>query len=77
MRKSGLDDLRDAVSRMAQGGSLWAPPRMEQVLYQGGMLVMQGRRTIFVHYDPSTGAHADLDEVIAIAGEASRRRWPF
>lgn len=43
------------------------PPKMEQGLLQGGTFVFNGPRTVFAHYDPSTGAHASLDTVIDAA----------
>ena len=36
-------------------------------MVQGGTFVFDGAEEIFAHYDASSGAHADLDEVIRIA----------
>jgi hypothetical protein len=43
------------------------PPKQAQALLQGGTFVFNGDRTVYAHYDPSTAAHADVDEVLAIA----------
>ena len=47
----------------------WIPPKLEQGLQQGGTFVFRGDREIFSHYDPSTGAHANLATVLAAALE--------
>jgi hypothetical protein len=46
---------------------LWNPPRPAQALQQGGVVVFHGRRAVFVHRDPATGAHADMEEVVRAA----------
>lgn len=56
-------DLRAALANWQP----WIPPKLSQGLQQGGMLVFEGERTLFAHADPSTGAHASLDEVLAVA----------
>lgn len=43
-----------------------ASPRSHR-LQQGGVFVFDGRELLFSHYDPSTGAHADLEDVIRAA----------
>lgn len=55
-------DLKEALSTW----KAWIPPKLEQGLQQGGVFAFDGERTIFQYYDPSTGAHADLEEVIKI-----------
>ena len=57
------EDLRAALARWRP----WIPPKLSQGLQQGGMIVFEGDRTLFAHADPSTGAHASLDEVLAVA----------
>lgn len=59
LKDDGATDLRDATARWKP----WIPPRLEQGLQQGGMLVFQGGSLLWSHYDPSTGAHADLNQV--------------
>ena len=51
----------------------WIPPKLEQGLQQGGTLVFYGDQEVFCHKDPSTGAHASFDEVIATALKTSER----
>ena len=57
-------DLAEALATW----KAWIPPKLEQGLQQGGVFVFDGEATIFQYYDPSTGAHADMNEVLAIAG---------
>lgn len=49
----------------------WIPPKGEQALQQGGVLVFKGKTCVFKRVDPATGNHLDLDELIRIAREAS------
>ena len=46
---------------------LWNPPRQDQALQQGGVVVFEGHIPVWVHRDPATGAHADLEEVVRVA----------
>lgn len=50
-----------------QSYKMLAPPSVGQVLWQGGMLVFEGPTLLWAHADPSTAAHADLDQVVAVA----------
>ena len=45
----------------------WLPPKSDQGLQQGGAFVFEGEELLFQHYDPSTGAHVDLDTVLKVA----------
>ena len=46
----------------------WRPwSRSDQGLQQGGAFVFEGDKLLFQHYDPSTGAHVDLDELLQTA----------
>jgi hypothetical protein len=47
--------------------AFFTPPKQEQAFLQGGTFVFSGPRTLFAHYDPSTAAHASIDEVVEIA----------
>jgi hypothetical protein len=49
----------------------YLPPKSEQALLQGGTFVFCGPRTLFAHYDPSTAAHASINDVLAIAEAAA------
>lgn len=46
---------------------LWHPPTADQALQQGGVVIFDGETPIWVHRDPATGAHADMEEVIKVA----------
>mmetsp|Transcript_25050 Transcript_25050/g.42844 ORF Transcript_25050/g.42844 Transcript_25050/m.42844 type:complete len:157 (-) Transcript_25050:406-876(-) len=62
-KKNGAKDLIEATSRW----KAWLPPKNDQGLQQGGAFVFEGDTLLFGHYDPSTGAHADLDDVLRAA----------
>lgn len=72
-----LDRVKEQQKRQDLVDSLtnwkpWIPPKLDQGLQQGGMFVFQGRESVFAHYDPSTGAHADLNEVLTTAIELAK-----
>lgn len=64
-QRDGAEDLIAATSRWKP----WLPPKSDQGLQQGGAFVFEGEKLLFGHYDPSTGAHADLEEVLSAALE--------
>lgn len=66
-KKDGAADLLAATARWKP----WLPPLSDQGLQQGGAFVFQGEELLFSHYDPSTGAHADLDSILNAALRAS------
>ena len=41
--------------------------KSDQGLQQGGAFVFEGDKLLFQHYDPSTGAHVDLDDLLQAA----------
>ena len=45
----------------------WIPPKLDQGLQQGGMFVFRGDQVLFSHFDPATGAHADIATVLSVA----------
>jgi len=57
-------DLKEALETWKP----WIPPKLSQGLQQGGVFAFDGATTVFQYYDPSTGAHADLDSVLASLG---------
>jgi len=63
VRKDGAADLLAATARWKP----WLPPKSDQGLQQGGAFVFDGADLLFQHYDPSTGAHADLNQLIRVA----------
>lgn len=72
MRKGpdGAKDLQNLLGRWVERG-VWVPPKQDQAFNQGGMFVLRGKEMLFAHYDPSAGAHADLERVLQIATEAA------
>ena len=68
-QKDGATDLIKATANWKP----WLPPKSDQGLQQGGMFVFEGQVQAFEHYDPSTGAHADLNSIVAAALAAADR----
>ena len=62
-QQDGATDLLAATSRWKP----WLPPKSDQGLQQGGAFVFEGAELLFQHFDPSTGAHADLSSVLGAA----------
>ena len=63
--KDGMSNLLQVLSKWKKAAYL--PPKQSQAFNQGGTFIFDGSRTIFAHYDESTGAHADFAEVIDLA----------
>lgn len=66
LKRAQADGAADLVKATANWKP-WLPPKSDQGLQQGGVFVFEGRSLLFSHYDPSTGAHADLDDVLRAA----------
>lgn len=67
--KSGrIEDLKEVMNVWTKG-PLWIPPKQDQAFQQGGVMIFEGSRLLYVHKDPATGAHADLEEVVKVATE--------
>lgn len=49
----------------------WQPPQQDQALQQGGVVVFAGHRATWMHFDPATSVHADLERVVAEARAAA------
>jgi len=62
-QKDGAADMLSALQRWKP----WIPPKLDQGLQQGGVFVFDGSTELFQHYDPATGAHADLNQVLNAA----------
>jgi len=60
------------LTRALQAWKPWIPPKLEQGLQQGGVVVFDGEETLYERKDPSTGAHAPLDIVLNIATDRRR-----
>ena len=57
----GLDGLKAATANY----TMIAPPRPDDALQQGGLLVVDGERVMYAWRDEGTGDHAPLAEVLA------------
>lgn len=64
-----MDDLSAVLKRWTP----WVPPRQDQALQQGGLLVFDGRSCVYAHYDAATGAHADLAVVLGVSQDMAAR----
>ena len=62
--KDGLKDLGTILSKWSK--AFFIPPKNEQAFNQGGTFVFDGNRAVFAHYDPSTAAHATVDQVMEV-----------
>ena len=69
-KPNGMNELGQVLSKWNK--AFYIPSKTEQAYLQGGTFVFQGMDTLFAHYDESTGAHADLATVLALAKNASR-----
>lgn len=67
-KKDGMKRLNEVLGKWT--GAFHIPPKREQAFNQGGTFVFQGDRTLFAHYDESTGAHADIQAVVKTAKSA-------
>ena len=54
-------------SYIASTTAIYVPPTPDQAFLQGGTFVFRGSQTLFAHYDPSTAAHASIEEVMDVA----------
>ncbi|GAB4821566.1 hypothetical protein N2152v2_008612 [Parachlorella kessleri] len=65
--KSGdVKDLGNMAKKFVKN-KLWHPPKQDQAYQQGGVVIFEGKELLWAHYDPATGAHADLKEVVEVA----------
>ena len=64
-KPGGTKELGEVLSKWNK--AFFIPPRQEQAFLQGGTFVFDGKETIYAHYDASTGAHSDIQEVIGLA----------
>ena len=68
LAKRAISGETGALQEALSTWKAWIPPKLEQGLQQGGLFCFDGEKTIFQHYDPSTGVHADMDAVLKIMG---------
>ena len=55
--------------RTISSKAIFIPPKQDQAFNQGGAFLFDGEETVFAHYDESTGAHCDIQQVIDLAKE--------
>jgi len=70
--KGGMDVLFNVLSKWKD--ATYIPPKQSQAFNQGGTFVFTGPTTNFAHYDESTGAHANVIDVMKIAIDESKKR---
>jgi hypothetical protein len=63
--KGGMEDLLGTILPK-WGNAFFIPPKQKQAFNQGGTFVFKGERALFAHYDPSTAAHARIEDVLNI-----------
>ena len=54
--------------------AFYIPPKQDQAFNQGGTFLFDGEKTVFAHYDASTGAHSKIDDVIEMARAAKSEK---
>jgi hypothetical protein len=69
--KGDTKELGEVLSKWSK--AFYIPPKQSQAFLQGGTFVFRKNQTLFAHYDPSTAAHASIDQVMEIANEALAR----
>lgn len=52
---------------MPPSKGLFDQTAIEKTMVQGGIIIFDGNEEMFSHYDASSGAHADLAEVVRVA----------
>ena len=70
--QDGTKELKEVLPKWKD--AVYIPPRQDQAFLQGGTFVFDGPRTIFAHYDPSTAAHASIEEVMETAISAVQQK---
>ncbi len=64
-------DLKTLTEQVLPQWEPWQPPQQDQALQQGGVVVFAGDDATWVHWDPATSVHADLDQVVQEARAAA------
>ena len=50
-----------------RSAAVYIPPKQDQAFLQGGTFIFDKDDTVYAHYDQSTAAHSDIQEVINLA----------
>jgi hypothetical protein len=64
----------DSLTRFLCIAAVFIPPEQSQAFNQGGTFVFDGPTTVFAHYDESTGAHSDIQEVLGLVKERAEKK---
>mmetsp|Transcript_99985 Transcript_99985/g.173478 ORF Transcript_99985/g.173478 Transcript_99985/m.173478 type:complete len:166 (-) Transcript_99985:67-564(-) len=72
IKTRGRDDLNGVVGSLFKPGIYTplmpkGPKAMDRTFVQGGTFIFDGSKSLFEHYDFSSGDHADLEEVVQVA----------
>jgi len=65
--RDGTKELIEVLQKWNK--AVYLPPRQDQAFNQGGTFLFDRDQTVFAHYDESTGAHSDIQNVIDLAKE--------
>ncbi len=66
LRERGLDGIKAA----AKNYTMLAPPKADDALQQGGLLVVDGPRVLYAWRDEGTADHAPVADVLAAVAAA-------
>jgi len=61
-KPDGMKELNEILPKWNKAS--YMVPKPDQAFNQGATFVFDGEKTIFAHYDESTGAHSDIQQVI-------------
>lgn len=70
--RDGTRELNKVLSKWNK--AIYLPPKQDQALNQGGTFVVEGNKTLFAHYDESTGDHSDIQQVIELASDSLKKQ---
>eukprot|EP00537_Pseudo-nitzschia_pungens_P012333 CAMPEP_0172390390 /NCGR_PEP_ID=MMETSP1061-20121228/7036_1 /TAXON_ID=37318 /ORGANISM="Pseudo-nitzschia pungens, Strain cf. pungens" /LENGTH=117 /DNA_ID=CAMNT_0013120749 /DNA_START=786 /DNA_END=1139 /DNA_ORIENTATION=+ len=65
--RDGTKELIEVLQKWNK--AVYLPPRQDQAFNQGGTFLFDRDQTVFAHYDESTGAHSNIQNVIDLAKE--------
>mmetsp|Transcript_9346 Transcript_9346/g.19593 ORF Transcript_9346/g.19593 Transcript_9346/m.19593 type:complete len:151 (+) Transcript_9346:574-1026(+) len=71
----GSKELFEVLSKWNK--AIYIPPKQDQAFNQGGTFLFDGEESVFAHYDESTGAHSDIQQVIDLAKERINAKQPL
>jgi hypothetical protein len=63
VQEDGAADLKQILKRWPKEG-FFIPPKNKQAKQQGGVVVLDGRKTLWRYDDPATSAHATPKQIL-------------